>query len=44
MLKEGFRCYRWLQNICGIELILKENELFKIPNFEKFIQILQNHV
>lgn len=39
-IKDGFRCYRWLQNICGLELILKEEELLRVPNFEKFIEIL----
>ena len=38
--KAGYRCYRWLQNICGLELILKEEELIRVPNFENFIKIL----
>lgn len=39
-IKAGYRCYRWLQNICGLELILKEDELIRVPNFENFIKIL----
>jgi len=40
-MKAGFRCYRWLQNICGLELILKEEELNRVPNFEQFVKILE---
>ena len=40
LIEAGWRCYRWLQNMCGIELILKEDEIDRCANFESFMSLI----
>jgi len=40
LIDSGWRCYRWLQNMCGIELILTEAELDRCANWESFMSLI----
>jgi len=39
-VKKGWRCYRWAQNVAGLELMLSEEELFEVADFDAVFTLI----
>merc|ERR1711937_584601 len=39
-VKKGWRCYRWAQNVAGLELMLSEEELSEVADFDAVFTLI----